>query len=1281
MAMANITGTSGSDTITTAGVSAGVTGGLPGSGADSISGLGGDDSIEGGAGNDTLLGGDGNDTLLGVGGNDSLIGGAGSDYLNGGEGTDIASYAAAPAGIIGSARYFSFGLEIQDGQDGSDTLDGVEQIFGSAFADSISAYGLSTPITILGNGGDDLLIGGGAGDSLNGGAGNDTLDGGEGSDTLAGGAGTDTLRFAGSSFYYGGTGVTVDLAAGTAIVPVPYTPGVTETDSLSGIENVIGTYANDSISGDAAANLLEGGYGSDTLLGGAGDDTLDGAGGGSSPSTTGDADSLDGGAGVDTLRFVLPASTIPGGFTGGVMVDLVTGRAIHGTGTGTYGLADTILGFENVVTGAGADSVIGDAGANRLQTGAGNDTFDGGAGNDTLEGEDGFDTLRFAAASAGVNVNLGAGTASDGAGGTDMLSGIEAVLATAFADTLAGSGGADYLEAGQGDDVLIGSLGSDGLVGGEGFDTVDYSALTGGITVSALTSTVRIGGSEGYWIDPYGALQVQKGGGHFDAVAGIERIIGTGFADTISATDNVSRSLSGGGGDDILVASTGNDTLEGGTGNDTLNGGDGIDTLTFAGWTRGVAVNLATGIGADGFGGRDSYRNIERVIGSANADALTGFRTAPALPSGYTVPGAMAGRAVLEGLGGNDTIEGWGRAWTVASYLSSPGAVTVTLGNGTVAGAAQDGWGGTDVLRGIIAVIGAANAANTLTGNAGANTLIGGALGDSISGLGGADVLVGNGGNDTLTGGGGRDVLFGDEGDDILAVGAADGQGGLLDGGAGNDRLTGSNIGALPGVSATILYGGAGNDTLVGFGSQANVAGYYDRAEGIVADLAAGTVVIGSGPGAETDTLDGIRAITGTAFDDSFTGGAAHELFLPGGGADTVNGGAGTDEVSYAAGISNLPEGAGVMVDLAGGFAIDSTGETDTLIGIENATGSNYDDTLLGSATGNIFRPLAGDDFVDGAGGEDWVRYTSWFQFINIVEDISIPDTGSPPRGVTVNLALGVATDYDGGYDELVSIEHVAGTMKADVLTGALRPGLTPSYLRGLGGNDLLRAERANTGATADYAEDRGAVRVNLSDADQTLGGVLLVGGTARDGWGGTDVLVNIQMVRGSAFGDTVLGSALNDRFWGGEGHDSLSGAAGNDLLYGEGGNDTLEGGAGADILDGGAGQDLFRFAAIAEGGDQIRSYSVADDRIEVSAAGFGGGLTAGMDLTTAPNRFVANTTGLATAPAGVGQFVFETDSLTLWWDVDGAGGAAARVVATLPGVSGFGAGEIVVVA
>ena len=159
-----------------------------------------------------------------------------------------------------------------------------------------------------------------------------------------------------------------------------------------------------------------------------------------------------------------------------------------------------------------------------------------------------------------------------------------------------------------------------------------------------------------------------------------------------------------------------------------------------------------------------------------------------------------------------------------------------------------------------------------------------------------------------------------------------------------------------------------------------------------------------------------------------------------------------------------------------------------------------------------------------------------------------------------------------------------------------------------------------------------------------------------------------------------TLGADVENLAFTGTGGFAGTGNALANAITGGAGNDTLAGGLGADSLTGGLGADAFRFDQPAEGGDRLRDYTVADDTILVSAAGFGGGLTEAIDLLAA-GRYVENTTGLADSAAGIGQFVFETDAARLWWDADGAGGAAGIVVATLTGVSTLGAGEIAVIA
>jgi large repetitive protein len=144
---------------------------------DTITGTSGDDVICAGAGVDRIDGSGGNDTIRGEGGNDTIIGGAGDDAIDGGRGRDTVSYAAAPAAVTVSIA----GGTATDGQGGADTLVSLEQVKGSAFADSIT--GSPAPDRLFGLDGDDNISAQSKDDYLDGGNGTDTLNGGNGVDT------------------------------------------------------------------------------------------------------------------------------------------------------------------------------------------------------------------------------------------------------------------------------------------------------------------------------------------------------------------------------------------------------------------------------------------------------------------------------------------------------------------------------------------------------------------------------------------------------------------------------------------------------------------------------------------------------------------------------------------------------------------------------------------------------------------------------------------------------------------------------------------------------------------------------------------------------------------------------------------------------------------------------------------------------------------------------------------------------------------------------------------
>ena len=101
----------------------------------------------------------------------------------------------------------------------------------------------------------------------------------------------------GNNGYKGSLGIdTYDLSATAAAATVNLATGVstsaqTGSDTLVGMENVVGGSGNDTITGDANDNVFTGGLGNDTMVGGGGNDTFNGGVG---------ADSMTGATGNDT---------------------------------------------------------------------------------------------------------------------------------------------------------------------------------------------------------------------------------------------------------------------------------------------------------------------------------------------------------------------------------------------------------------------------------------------------------------------------------------------------------------------------------------------------------------------------------------------------------------------------------------------------------------------------------------------------------------------------------------------------------------------------------------------------------------------------------------------------------------------------------------------------------------------------------------------------------------------------------------------------------------------
>ena len=194
--------------------------------------------------------------------------------------TSAADYVKV-SGVIGS-------LNTGNGDDVIITTTGYHEIDGGAGNDSIT-LGTGNDI-INGGAGNDIITLGTGGGSVSGGSGNDTIISSVGAyqgSSIDGGAGTDTIDLSLLQTHNSPeSGVSIDLSDGFIEL------SNFSTIKITGVENVIGTNQDDTITGGKTGINIDGGAGNDWIISNAGDDVVNGG--------TGN-DSLEGGAGYDTL--------------------------------------------------------------------------------------------------------------------------------------------------------------------------------------------------------------------------------------------------------------------------------------------------------------------------------------------------------------------------------------------------------------------------------------------------------------------------------------------------------------------------------------------------------------------------------------------------------------------------------------------------------------------------------------------------------------------------------------------------------------------------------------------------------------------------------------------------------------------------------------------------------------------------------------------------------------------------------------------------------------------
>ncbi|MFB2604876.1 hypothetical protein ACE04B_23280, partial [Rhizobium phaseoli] len=566
----------------------------------------------------------------------------------------------------------------------------------------------------------------------------------------------------------------------------------------------------------------------------------------------------------------------------------------------------------------------------------------------------------------------------------------------------------------------------------------------------------------------------------------------------------------------------------------------------------GVTVNLsdaqhgsqAAHTATDTFGASDTLTSIEEVFGTMQNDVIFG-----------STDGGYNG---FWGLGGNDTLVG-GAHDTWAYYhrdqdFGGTAGVVVNLSDvlhGTQAArSATDGFGDTDTLDNI----------------------------DKVRGTVHADIVYGNGtnnqfqlldGNDFVDGGNGNDMvdysrdnrsgtavhgvfanLSGQAQASFLgtvAAGSAIGLFGDIDSLVSIEEVMGSEFAdVMVAVNDPEKYQGfwglAGNDTIAGGGKNTWVY-YFDDASfggggGVVVNLsdvsqggqAAHTATDGFG---STDTLFNVGSVMGTAQADVFYGDQNKNQFELNRGDDFVDGGAGEDLVNY----STDNDGSathGVFVNLSDftttsqlgtvgpHSAIGVYGDVDTLLNIEEAIGSEFDDVLVAVADPEKYQGfwgLAGNDEIRGGGVNTWAYY-----------DLDASFGGT--NGVVVNLsslqqggqAANSATDGFGDTDQLLNVGSVKATALDDVIYGNANAnqfelGAGNDFVDGGAGDDTV-----NYSFDDDGSATHGAL-VNLSGQTFTtpLG---TVGPRSANGqYGDFDTLLNIENAIGSDFADRHIGN------------------------------------------------------------------------------------------------------------------------------------------------------------
>jgi Ca2+-binding RTX toxin-like protein len=296
-----------------------------------------------------------------------------------------------------------------------------------------------------------------------------------------------------------------------------------------------------------------------------------------------------------------------------------------------------------------------------------------------------------------------------------------------------------------------------------------------------------------------------------------------------------------------------------------------------------------------------------------------------------------------------------------------------------------------------------------------------------------------------------------------------------------------------------------------------------------------------------------------TVFSLPLGGSGYYQTIWDAAGTDTISapiaGGSKGAHIDLRAATLNYEVGGGgfvsYMMDGSGGYTIANG------VVIENATGANYDDELIGNSGNNTLSGLGGNDRLAGGEGADILDGGTGTDIASYAESAVAITVSLANPSLNTGLAAG---------DSYISVEGILGGAFADTLTGDDNGNLL------IGGTGADSLDGGTGYDTASYEYAKSGVIASLSSPASNTGEAL------------GDTYISIEALTGSLFADRLTGNNIgnnltgldgNDIIFAGGGSDYILGGAGDDTIYAEDDNDTVFGGTGNDLLIAGYGNDL----------------------------------------------------------------------------------------------------------